>query len=86
MLLDLRAEEVTKRIIPRTERFAESSVAFVLSHARLYRVLTGLARVFQRPIARRGSLRVPRRLNPVGDRQLPALAKRSFRDMWDEIK
>jgi L-lactate dehydrogenase complex protein LldF len=86
MLLDLRAEEVTGRIIPWTERFAESSVAFVLGHARLFRVLTGLARVFQRPLAHQGSLHLPRRLNPAGDRQLPALAKRSFRDMWDEIK
>jgi len=86
MLLELRGDEVSERIIPWPERFAEQSAAFVMGHVRLYRFLTGLARFFQRPLARHSSIRIPRRLNPAGERELPALAQRSFRAMWDEIE
>lgn len=86
MLLELRVEEVRSHVISWPERLAERSAAFVLAHSRLYRLLAGLGRIVQRPFARRGLLHLPRRLNPGGDRQLPALARRSFRSMWDEIK
>jgi L-lactate dehydrogenase complex protein LldF len=86
MLLALRAEEVQTRVLPWRERLIEEAAAFVLGHTRLYRTLAGLGRVFQRPLARDGSLRPPRRLNPAQERALPALAKRSFHAMWDEIK
>ncbi|MBN1679231.1 MAG: iron-sulfur cluster-binding protein [Anaerolineae bacterium] len=86
LLLKLRAEEVREHMLTPQERLLENAVAFVLRHPRLYRALTGLGRIFQRPLARGGLLRLPRRLNPAGERQLPALAKRSFRSMWNEIK
>jgi L-lactate dehydrogenase complex protein LldF len=86
LLLALRADEVTQRIPTRVERVLEHAAAWGLARPRLYRALTGLARIAQRPLARRGSLRVPRRLNPTGDRALPALAPRSFRAQWDEIE
>ncbi|NDJ76034.1 MAG: iron-sulfur cluster-binding protein [Chloroflexi bacterium] len=84
MLLELRADEVEQRIIPRQERLLEGSAAWVLGRPRLFRFLTGLGRFFQRPLARNGSLRLPRGLNPARDRQLPALAPRSFRELWDD--
>jgi L-lactate dehydrogenase complex protein LldF len=86
MLLQLRTEEVQQRIMPWYERWGEEVIGVVLSHTRLYRTLTGLARVLQRPLVRRGSLRLPRRLNPAGERDLPALAPRSFRSLWDDIE
>jgi L-lactate dehydrogenase complex protein LldF len=86
MLLQLRTEEVQQRIMPWYERWGEEIIGVVLSHTRLYRTLTGIARVFQRPLVRRGSLRLPRRLNPAGERDLPALAPRSFRALWKDIE
>jgi L-lactate dehydrogenase complex protein LldF len=86
MLLQLRTEEVQQRIMPWYERWGEEVIGVVLSHTRLYRTLTGLARVFQRPLVWRGALRLPRRLNPAGEREIPALAPRSFRDLWKNIE
>lgn len=86
MLLDLRRDEVQGRMLSPVERFIEQAAAFVLGHYRLYRLLTGTARIFQRPLVRGRFLRVPRRVNPAGERDLPSLAKRSFHDLWDEIR
>lgn len=82
MLLEWRAQEVEQRIIPAGERLLERGVAFVMGHRRLWELATGLGRLLQKPLARNGHLRLPRRLNPVRPRQLPALAPRSFREMW----
>ncbi|NLX11291.1 MAG: iron-sulfur cluster-binding protein [Chloroflexi bacterium] len=86
MLLDLRRDEVQGRMLSPVERFIEQAAAYVLGHYRLYRLLTGTARIFQRPLVRGRFLRVPRRVNPAGERDLPSLAKRSFHDLWDEIR
>ncbi|GIV81987.1 MAG: iron-sulfur cluster-binding protein [Anaerolineae bacterium] len=85
MLLDLRAEEVARGIIPPPEQAIEKSVAWLLGHRRLFNALTDLGRVFQRPLVSKNGLRVPRRLNPAQDRQLPSLAPRSFHDLWQEL-
>jgi hypothetical protein len=82
MLLELRADQVAERTIPWGERKAEETGAFVLKHEKLMRFMTSAARLAQRPFARNGKLRLPQRLNPALERQLPALAKRSFREMW----
>jgi L-lactate dehydrogenase complex protein LldF len=84
MLLELRADEVERRIIPWRERLAEEAAAFVLMHERLLRLSSFLLRQLQRPFARGSQLRPPRRLNPTGDRPLPALARKPFRDIWRE--
>ncbi len=83
MLLDLRTEEVHHRVLPWYERWLESGAAWVLGHTRLYRILTAAGRIMQRPLARNGSLRLPRRLNPAQERNLPSLAQQSFRSMWE---
>jgi L-lactate dehydrogenase complex protein LldF len=82
MLLALRSQEVTDRILPWTDRVTESSVAFVLAHERLLRLVTGLLRVLQKPFGRNGRLRFPARFNPTHPRLLPALADHSFRELW----
>jgi hypothetical protein len=86
MLLALRTEEVERRVLRWHERKLEEWAAWVLGHARLYRALTGLARIVQRPLVREGRLRLPRRLNPAQERDLPGLAARSFRSMWDDLQ
>ncbi len=85
MLLALRAEEVEKRILPWYERIPERAAAWGLGHARLYRLATGLLRVLSRPLVKGDATRWPRRLNPAGERNLPALARRSFREMWKDL-
>jgi L-lactate dehydrogenase complex protein LldF len=84
MLLALRADEVEQRVLPWRERAAEGAVAFVLGRERLLRATTSVLRLLQRPFARRGHLRLPGRLNPAAGRRLPALAGKSFREMWEE--
>ena len=88
MLLELRADEVSQGIVPWWERFAERAVGFGLSKGPLYRFGSALARQLQRPLAKNGTLNLPERFHPSGERQLPALAKRSFRDLWQagEVK
>jgi L-lactate dehydrogenase complex protein LldF len=84
MLLALRADEVGQQVLPWRERAAEGVVAFVLGRERLLRFTTAVLRLLQRPVARGGHLRLPGRLNPAAGRRLPALAKKSFREMWEE--
>lgn len=82
MLLELRAQEVEDRIVNWRERAAERTVAFGMGHERLYRLGTGAARLLQAPMVRDGQLDLPAKLNPAQDRRLPALAPRSFREIW----
>ena len=77
-----RADQVAERTLPWGERKAEEAGAFVLGREKLMRFMTKAVRLAQRPFDRDGTLHLPRRLNPALERQLPALAKRSFRDMW----
>jgi L-lactate dehydrogenase complex protein LldF len=82
MLLKLREQEVEQAVIPGPERFLLRVAAWIMLHERLYGATTALLRMLQRPLSRQGHLRLPRRLNPGQDRSLPALAPRSFRQMW----
>lgn len=84
MLVELRNDEVQRRILPWHERKAEETAAALLGRERLLRFVTGALRVAQRPLAGNGALRLPGRLNPAGQRELPALAPQSFRELWDE--
>jgi L-lactate dehydrogenase complex protein LldF len=82
MLLALRADEVEGEILPWHERLAEEAAAAVLAHGWLMRLTTAALRLVQRPFVRQDHLQVPDRFNPLGERQLPRLANKSFHQMW----
>ena len=84
MLLELRSDEVDKKVLPWRERFVEEAVAYVFEHERLTRWTTTFLRFAQRPFIRESRLNLPKRLNPAGDRELPPLAKKSFHTIWEE--
>jgi L-lactate dehydrogenase complex protein LldF len=84
MLLALRAEEVEQGLAPRTLSLAEKTAAYVLGRQRLMDLTTGTLRLLQRPFAQEGQLKLPNKLNPLGRRKPPALAKKPFRKMWNE--
>ena len=69
-------------MLPWWERKAEEGAAFVLKHEKWMGFVTGVMRVAQRAFVRKGVLNLPDWLNPAAGRQLPHLAKRSFRQMW----
>jgi L-lactate dehydrogenase complex protein LldF len=74
MLLELRADEVGQRMVPTLERWAEQTAAFVFGHEKLMRYGANVGRWIPLPV-----------LN-VNGRQLPQLAPRSFRQMWQDLK
>lgn len=82
MLLELRADLVEQGLSPTKEGALEKAAAFALRYDKLWQVVTGLGRLGQRPLLKNGKLQVPDRFNPAGERQLPALAKKSFHDLW----
>jgi L-lactate dehydrogenase complex protein LldF len=82
MLVELRHDVVTQRLLPWHERFLEQAAAYVLGHRRLMGLVTRLLRWLQRPFVQHGRLHLPRRWHPTGERQLPLLAPKSFRQMW----
>jgi len=84
MLLELRADQVAQGIMPAGERVAEGAAAFILDHERLMRMARGALSHLQRPVVGDGHLQLPGRLNPAGGRRLPALAEKSFRQLWEE--
>ncbi len=84
MLLALRAEEVKQNLLPWHERKAEETAAAVLARKRVMGLSTKTLRVLQRPFVRENSLRVPERMNPGNGRKLPALAKKSFHQLWKD--
>jgi L-lactate dehydrogenase complex protein LldG len=47
---------------------------------------TAFLRLFQRPFEQEGRLRLPDRFDPTPGRQLPALARKPFRDLWKELE
>ncbi|MFN2220948.1 MAG: lactate utilization protein B [Candidatus Promineifilaceae bacterium] len=82
LLLELRAEQAREHQAPLALRLIEGAAASVLGHERWWRWGTRAARLFQRPLARQGQLNLPAQLNPLGQRRPPALAPKSFRDLW----
>ncbi len=67
---------------PWWERKLEEAAAFVLKHEKLMRVVAKTMRLAQWPFVHDGVLNLPRPFNPTGERKLPGLARRSFREMW----
>jgi L-lactate dehydrogenase complex protein LldF len=84
MLLELRADEIAERVIPWKERVIGRAAAYALAHSRLFGFAVRVARLVQRPFVRNGRLQVPRRFDIAQGRRLPALADRSFHDLWHQ--
>ena len=83
MLVELRRDQEEARIPPWPLRMMEQLAAFVLKSAKRLRLAAALARLLQRPLVGPDGLRLPRCINPAAERSLPALAPRSFRQMWE---
>ena len=82
MLLELRADEVEQRVLPWWESMSERAAAFGLASPGLFKYGTAVMRQLQRPLAKGDKLNLPGKLNPGQSRKTPALAKRSFHDIW----
>ena len=68
--------EVEQRVLPWRQRKLEEAAAFVLKNDKLMGFLSAALRLVQGPFVRAGGLKT------AGDRQLPGLAPRSFRQLW----
>lgn len=77
MLLELRAEEVERGILPWSERKLEETAASLFSNERMMRWATGVMRLGQRPFLHQQQVHLP-----LFNQPLPSLAPRSFRQLW----
>ena len=84
MLLALRHDEVTQHIAPAGEQRAERWAAWVMGGSGRLKTATGLGRIGQKLFLRDGKLALPPALHPAPGRDLPALAPKSFRQMWQD--
>jgi L-lactate dehydrogenase complex protein LldF len=84
MLIDLRREVAEQRIAPWPERVVFRAFAWLLARPAAYRWAAPLARLLQRPFARRGTIRrLPLFFAPwTRTRDLPAVAERTFQERW----
>lgn len=82
MLLELRADLVTQGMAHGSEALLEGGVSLAMRNEQVWALVMGLGRWGQRPLLKNGHLAIPDRFNPAGERQLPSLAKKSFRDLW----
>lgn len=82
LLLALRQAEVAQHLLPWHERKAEELAAYLLGSAGRLNFFTKIGRLGQRPFQQDGALHLP--LRPGDGRALPALAAKSFRQMWQD--
>ncbi len=82
MLLELRADLVAQGLASPVEQFLEQGAALTMRSSRVWQFVTAMGRWGQRPLLQNGRLTLPASLNPVGERQLPHLAAKSFRELW----
>jgi L-lactate dehydrogenase complex protein LldF len=82
MLLELRSDEVSEGVLSWWERKAEEAAAAALGSEKRMRFVAGMIRLLQRPFLRGGTVELPRALSSRRGLRLPALAKRSFRELW----
>jgi L-lactate dehydrogenase complex protein LldF len=87
MLVELREHLDRERVAPWLERASFKTLARLLAHPTLYRLAGALGRIAQTPFVRSGRLaRLPllgRRWTEARD--LPPLARRSFRQRWRDV-
>lgn len=76
MLLALRADMVEQKIVPFMERLLEEGVATLLLNEQVMEMSAGILRLLQKPFLNNTQL--------THGRQLPQLARQSFRQWWKE--
>jgi L-lactate dehydrogenase complex protein LldF len=88
MLIELRGHNVEHAVAPRGERRTFRLFARLLTMPRLYRLAAPLGRLAQRPFARAGAIRALPGLfgEWTRSRDLPAVARRTFRERWAELE
>ena len=84
MILEWRHEEARRGLLPRSDHWAERGAAWLLAHPRLWRMTTRILRWLQAPFKRDGHVQFPPPFQITGERNAPALAPRSFHEMWAE--
>ncbi len=82
MLLELRADLVAQGVASPVEQLLEQGAALAMRSSHVWEFVTAIGRWGQRPLLQNGQLDLPQNLNPAGDRKLPSLAQKSFRDLW----
>lgn len=80
MLLALREDEVRRKVLPLKDRLIERWVSRGIEKPGIFGLFTGLGRLLQGLFVREGRLQFP------GMAHYPALARRSFHQMWDELE
>jgi len=88
MLIELRKENVERRVAPGSERLVFRLVARLLAMPRLYRLGAPLARLLQRPFVRDGAIHhLPLFFGEwTRTRDLPAVAPRTFTERWAQVE
>jgi L-lactate dehydrogenase complex protein LldF len=82
LLLALRRAEVAEHLLPWHERKTEEFAAYVLGSEGRMNLFAKMGRWGQRPFLYDGALHLPG--NVGGERKLPTLAPKSFRQMWQD--
>jgi L-lactate dehydrogenase complex protein LldF len=82
MLLDLRVDDVQKKMLPWAERSIERSTASILNHKTVMHITRKILWLFQKFLMRNKGTKLPFISTFTGKRNLPALAKYSFREAW----
>jgi len=88
MLIELRRHLDEERIAPAVERALFGAFARLLERPALFGLTARLGRLLQRPFLRDGRLRaLPFFFRGwTGERDLPAVAPRTFRERWAELE
>jgi L-lactate dehydrogenase complex protein LldF len=86
LLLKLRNRQVQKGLASKPQRVALKIFENAMKHPALYKISGKAGRAAQKPLLRDGSVRpVPGPTSGwTGSRDLPPLAKKSFRELWNE--
>jgi L-lactate dehydrogenase complex protein LldF len=86
LLLKLRNRQVEEGLASRPQRAAFKVFESTMRHPALYKISGKAGRAAQKPLLRDGSVRpVPGPMSGwTGSRDLPPLAKKSFREFWKE--
>jgi L-lactate dehydrogenase complex protein LldF len=86
LLLKLRNRQVEKGLASKAQEIAFKGFESTMKSPALYRISSKAGRLAQKPLMQDGSVRpVPGPLSGwTGSRDLPPLAKKSFRELWKE--